>query len=194
MANGMIETLTRAAKKKSLVTICINPDDIAESLIGYVETVTSTHLRIQSVNMYGEDDGYEVMHLDSIFMVRQGGIYERKIQFMKDKIGANLFETSELEKSKEHDLIQLTLAQAKNQNLIVRLYNNMQNKLCVGYVDRINSEEVCVIDIDDYGVFFDGKSIVKLSEIFWLRCNSKEDKCLKILYEEFQSNSGDMDS
>ena len=193
MANGMIETLTRAAKKKSLVTICINPDDIAESLIGYVETVTSTHLRIQSVNNYGEDDGYEVVHLDSIFKVSQDGIYERKIQFMKDKIGANLFETSGLDKSKERDLIQLTLTQAKDQKLIVRLYNNMQNKLCVGYVDRINAGEVCILDISDYGIFSDGKSVVKLSEVFLLHCNSKEDKCLKIWYEEFQSNSDDID-
>lgn len=186
MSKEIRRELRKAAERKCLIALFYNPDDESVFEVGLVSAISNTHVRIKAFNMYGEDDGYHVISISSIFNISMGGIYENKIDFMIQKDFGTLFEVIEFAPVGRVNIVRHTLQQAKKHRVITRFFNRRDSRLGIGFIETVSRDSVTISSVDEFVAVFDGVDVLLYDHISRFHCNSKEDKMLSILLDEFE--------
>ncbi|MGH8538645.1 MAG: hypothetical protein ACREXM_19940 [Gammaproteobacteria bacterium] len=181
MSTSIYGVLKKVAKEQTLVSIHTNPDNWSSCSVGYVHSISRTHVRLRAVNRDGEDAGYEVRKLEEIFKIDFGGKYEHKLEHLRGN-QENIFQEVALRKDKDQDLILGTLKQAKDLDLVVVIWGHDPDDSLIGFVEYVDNNGARIRVLDDFGME-DGYSTIKSSEITAVDCNARSEQVLKFLYK-----------
>lgn len=173
--------LEEAKLSNSLVSIHTDPEHWNQFSVGYVDSITDTHVRIKALSRFGSAFGYEVRSISEIFKVESDGKYERKIEKLS-KNQERFFHEVQLPHQASPDLIRDTLQQALDKSVIVVIWGSDPEDSLVGYVKKVDSEVVSLHLINEFGED-DGMSSIQISEITSLDFNTSPEQVRKFLYE-----------
>ena len=185
MSREIRRELRNAAERKCLIALFYNPDDESACEVGLVSAISNTYVQIKAYNMFGEGDGYHVISISSIFNISTGGIYENKINFMIQKDFGTLFEVIEFAPVGRVDIVRHTLQQAMKHRVITRFFNRRDSRLGIGFIETVSRDSVTISSVDEFVAVLDGVDVLLYDQISRFHCDSKEDKMLRILLDEF---------
>lgn len=172
--------LETASSDNTLVSIYVDSDDWGNYSVGYVDLVTSTHVRLRAISKYGEAAGFEVRPLSEIVKVEYDGKYERKIEVLIKNQG-QIFNEIAISNETSGDLVRDALQQSLDDSVVVVAWGNDPDDSVVGYVEKIEPEFVTFRLINGFGED-DGFSIIDISEVSSIDFNTQSEQVRSFLY------------
>ena len=154
-----------------LVEIYTNRDDFDKFGVGYVVACTENDYLVHTFDDKDLDDGYYVMHRDSIFVIQRNTKYlKNMLQIIKPKPDKfKLPKGSGLELDLFGEV--LLLCQKKRLIVVVRLECDME---CYGWVTDFN-DNVIEIELVDGDGMFDGTAYLRMEDVQLIGFGGQEE-------------------
>lgn len=154
----IVQQLTEALASNCLVSVHSNPNDPDACSVGYVDTVTSIHVRLRSVTPRGQVMGYEVRRLEDVHKVETDGPYERRVAKLVSGDG-QVFSDARAALGRCGDLITDMVETARDGGHVVTLFLPSHDDDVTGYVTMTTDLRVTVSPIHRFGADMEAKSI-----------------------------------
>jgi hypothetical protein len=189
MSEAIAEQLKKFMEANEIVSVYSDPTDMSACSVGYIDAIDEAVVRIRAVSRYGSDAGYELRPLNNICRIDAGGLYEKKLAFLREH-SAEVFHDLPLANAvnKEDDLIFCTLREAETKRLIVVLWTEDENDSIVGYVGSVDYDLVKILSIDDYGRE-NGYILLRYQDIRAVDCNTNPAQVLKFLHTHWTAGA-----
>ena len=182
MNSMLLKKLHDVMEQDRLISIYTDRDDLNRFAVGNVDLVTEGQLRLCAIGIEGEPDGYLVRDFDLIVKVSTNGPHLNRVYCLKELYVSNSDEVILQNVLLDDDLIISTLTQAKQNNLIVTLWDNEGHNLETGYVDLLSENEIQILSIDEFDTDV-GSTTLKLEDVSELDCNCQLERIRKNLHE-----------
>ena len=168
----MNDIIKQLCNKNELVELYTNRDDYDRFGVGYIIACTDNEYLVHTFDEKDLDNGYYVMHNDSIYIIHHHTIYlKNMLRFIKPKP-----DKYDLPKGywPELDLyhVVLNLCQQEMQIAVVRLENGFE---CFGWVKSFNNEVLEIDRVDGDGTP-DGTTCLLMEDIKMVGFGGLEEK------------------
>jgi hypothetical protein len=182
MRKDITSTLKGALLNHQLVALHLDPSNMSLCLMGYVDAIDNTLVRLRIVSSEGKSAGYGIRFIREIYRVDVDTFYLKKIEFLYQNRDNNIFSEVELI-TPNSDILFSTFRKAKDKRVIVVLWTEDEDDSIIGYVESITPKTVQILSIDDYGQE-EGFIVINISEIVAVNCNGRKEQILRFLHEK----------
>lgn len=172
----MKKTIEECLKNKKTANFSFDADNTDKFKTGYVCAYNDEYIIIAHMSKRGLYDGFVLYKMQDLFQIDTDNEYSRKIHRLYDL------------KNQKHpdfpepngDPLKTLLNFASEKKYVVSLC--LEDSYVCGYINDFDDIHINVDVIDDYGKA-DGSTVVKISEIKNIFCDSYLEQDVKILYE-----------
>jgi hypothetical protein len=182
--NLLLQTLGKAQRSKQIVAIYTDPSSPGSSSIGYVKGIGKEVVTLASLTSGGESDGLVVRKLSHIFKAEVGGVYAQKLAVLNSHEPHSSDRGKSEERTNGVAQFQEALESAKAGGLIVSIWLEMDtdDSYTSGFVERVQSKEVLIRKLDDYGRA-DGFVVFSITDIEALDMDGSTERRLGLLHK-----------
>lgn len=175
-----LKVLHKQGKLVEIFTDKYNPDRFC---LGFINSLNSTHVFINAVDYYGEEDGITVRRLNDIYRIVYDGEYETRIQKL-----FNIKKQSFKNYPTFSDIDMLLSAVRLSHFIVTIVTGNFEEVLAVsGVVEKAVSNKVFINEIGEDGST-QGSIILNSDDILSISYNSKDEKTIQLLLESSIQN------
>lgn len=172
-----IEKLQELKNSKKIASFYTNEENTSRFNVGYIVEFTDEHFLVAAISPYGKYDGFVLLEVGSILRINTDSLYEEKME----KLTKHYNTTHECISIDGDSLLSGLIQYACTQNYIVSLELLNSGVYDVqGYVKDVTDEGCTIEQITEYGED-DGLTLIAVSDITKISCNSADEILLKIL-------------
>lgn len=166
-------------KNQEVISIYINKRKKELFSVGIVIAYTEEEVLIQSINIYGENDGYILRRIKDIYKIMLNDKYTKSIKqlYLYKK------QTTEIITEPIKSLYMYILQKAQRERIVISIQDT-QSKSMYCRVENIEDTNIEITKINLYGKIY-AKKIYGIQEIRKINCYSKEEECIEILNRIF---------
>ncbi|WP_165673823.1 hypothetical protein [Metapseudomonas otitidis] len=170
-------SLEKAMQDKRIVSIYTS-DDWSSYSVGYVISIDSTHICLESITGSGESIGFEIRSLEEIKKVETSGKYEQKIEILANHQGEIIHPVTL--PAPGGGIIHETLELAQQRKCVITIWTEGSEDSISGYVSSIENNTITIQAVDEYGDN-DGVSVIPQEEISSIDFCTKEEQLREFL-------------
>lgn len=174
MTESMKRRLSEYIGTDVLISIYDDDDEPESFSLGFVLAVDDNFVLLNAVNKYGENIGFLLVNLESIFLFNNDLMYSGKVMKLF-KLKNQHKETLEI---LNNDILLSVLETVKMQKCLIEI-NNDDNY--IGYIKEYNNELLTLNSIDNYGNHL-GLAYIDINHINVAQCRDMYLKDLELLY------------
>lgn len=138
--------LEEALEKERLVSVHTNPDDPDACSVGYVDALTTTHLRLRSVTTTGRRLGYEIRRIADVLEVETDSPYLARVRKLES---AEPF--VDVEAPDTGNFIRDAVEAAQRSGAPITLFRIQDDEGITGHVAATTDLRVTIRVIDRFG-------------------------------------------
>jgi len=173
------EKLKEFIKSEEFVLVYTELDDDDKFEFGKIIACDGAFFALKSFAPKGAPDGFTVKRIDDIYEIQLKTIYTHKMSVLIKENG-QAEETYVLD---NRDLIQSALSYALEHECIVDVYIEDSEYCRRGFVESVKGDCLTMKQVDTYGND-DGISIIKVSDLEYISCDSVDTRSLMQLYKD----------
>lgn len=172
-------------KQGKLVEIYTDQYDTSSFCLGYINSINSTHIFVNAIDYYGEEDGITVRRISDIYRIEYDGEYETRIEKLFN------IKNQTFENYPTFSSLDMLLNTARLSGSVVTITTgDFENKVAVsGIVEKAVSNMVFIKEVGRDGSTL-GSIILNQDDICGIYYCSKDEKDIKLLLEDYKSEKG----
>lgn len=171
--------LKNIEKENNLVSLYTDKCDLGHFSLGYIVDVNDEFYILASLSPDGRYDGFILRKTDEIVQITCNGKYEAKIQNLAKIHNVKHEEIPQSDKN----LVVKLLNFAMCSKYIVSIWSfDKDYDAAVGYVAGLENGKCRILGVSEYGED-SGETILNISDITEINCNTEEEFKRKLLFE-----------
>ncbi len=175
----MRDLLNNIKKGKKVASIFTDMDNTDKCSTGFIGNVSDDFVVIKHISPSGKYDGFLLKSMEKIYRVDFNGEYENRVQYLYRLQNQNHKEIAEKYSSLILDIIDF--AEKNSVVISLELYNSGHDDI-QGYIKDVDNERLEIRRLDDSGKE-DGISMVNISDITYISCDTENEIVLDLLFK-----------